>query len=99
MPEARHCLVHPPDRRVPPPQYSGKDGSFRMARKARKVTGGVDTHGEAHHAAVVDALGRQLANHEFPTTPRGYRALLSWLPVSGSWSGSGWKALAPMVRR
>ena len=50
-----------------------------MARKARKVTGGVDTHGETHHAAVIDALGRQLADREFPTTPRGYRALLSWL--------------------
>lgn len=50
-----------------------------MATKARKVTGGVDTHGQTHHAAVVDALGRQLADRQFPTTPRGYRALLSWL--------------------
>jgi transposase len=54
-----------------------------MARKARKVTGGVDTHGETHHAAVIDALGRQLADREFPTTPRGYRALLSWLAGFG----------------
>jgi transposase len=50
-----------------------------MATKARKVTGGVDTHGQTHHAAVIDALGRQLADRQFPTTPRGYRALLSWL--------------------
>lgn len=54
-----------------------------MARKTRKVTGGVDTHGETHHAAVVDTLGRQLADREFPTTPRGYRALLSWLAGFG----------------
>lgn len=54
-----------------------------MARKTRKVTGGVDTHGETHHAAVVDALGRQLADRQFPTTPRGYRALLSWLGSFG----------------
>jgi transposase len=54
-----------------------------MARKARKLTGGVDTHGETHHAAVVDALGRQLADREFPTTPRGYRTLLSWLASFG----------------
>lgn len=54
-----------------------------MARKTRKVTGGVDTHGETHHAAVLDALGRQLADREFPTTPRGYRALLSWLAGFG----------------
>src|SRR5438874_2448890 len=37
-----------------PYRCKGKDGSFRMVRKARKVTGGVDTHGETHHAAVVD---------------------------------------------
>jgi transposase len=54
-----------------------------MARKAQKVSGGVDTHGETHHAAVVDALGQQLADREFPTTPRGYRALLSWLAGFG----------------
>jgi transposase len=54
-----------------------------MATKARKVTGGVDTHGQTHHAAVVDALGRQLADRQFPTTPRGYRALLSWLAGFG----------------
>lgn len=54
-----------------------------MAIKAREVTGGVDTHGETHHVAVVDALGRQLADREFPTTPRGYRALLSWLAGFG----------------
>ena len=54
-----------------------------MARTARKVTGGVDTHGETHHAAVVDEVGRQLADREFPTTPRGYRALRSWLVSFG----------------
>jgi hypothetical protein len=45
--------------------------------------GGVDTHGEIHHAAVVDEVGRQLADREFPTTPRGYRALLVWLASFG----------------
>ena len=54
-----------------------------MATNARKVTGGVDTHGETHHAAVVDEVGRQLADREFPTTPRGYRALLVWLASFG----------------
>ena len=32
------------------------------------VTGGVDTHGQTHHAAVLDHLGRQLGDREFPTT-------------------------------
>ena len=43
----------------------------------------MDTHGETHHAAVVDALGWQVADREFSTTPRGYRAVLSWL--AGFW--------------
>ena len=47
------------------------------------VTGGVDTHGQTHHAAVLDQLGRQLGDPEFPTTPGGYRALLAWMAGHG----------------
>ena len=47
------------------------------------VTGGVDTHGQTHHAAVLDHLGRQLGDGEFPTTPGGYRALLAWMAGHG----------------
>lgn len=50
-----------------------------MTNSATIVTGGVDTHGQTHHAAVLDAVGRELGDHEFPTTPTGYRALLDWL--------------------
>ncbi|MGC5172097.1 IS110 family transposase [Microbacterium sp. DT81.1] len=53
------------------------------------VTGGVDTHGETHHAAVVDHVGRELGDREFPTTPSGYRALLSWLRGHGQLHGVG----------
>jgi hypothetical protein len=35
-----------------------KDDGSRMATNARKVIGDVDTHGETHHAAVVDEVGR-----------------------------------------
>ena len=48
------------------------------------VTGGVDTHGQSHHAAVIDHLGRQLGDREFPASPAGYRALVEWL------LGHGW---------
>lgn len=41
--------------------------------------GGVDTHGSAHHAAVVDGVGRWLGDREFPATAGGYRALLGWM--------------------
>lgn len=37
-----------------------------------EVFGGVDTHSLTHHAAVVDPLGRELADREFPATPAGY---------------------------
>jgi len=47
------------------------------------VTGGVDTHGQTHHAAALDPVGRQLGDREFPTTPAGYRALLNWLQGYG----------------
>ena len=47
------------------------------------VTGGVDTHGETHHAAVIDQVGRPVADAEFPTTPAGYQALLAWLRAQG----------------
>jgi len=54
-----------------------------MTTTTLDVTGGVDTHGKTHHAGVLDPLGRQLGDREFPTTPAGYRALLSWLRSYG----------------
>ena len=54
-----------------------------MTNLATAVTGGVDTHGQTHHAAVLDHVGRELGDREFPTTPSGYRALLSWLRGHG----------------
>lgn len=50
----------------------------------QEVYGGVDTHAEVHHAAVVDWLGRRLGHREFPTNPAGYRALRCWLASHGS---------------
>ena len=54
-----------------------------MTTEAPGVTGGVDTHGQTHHAAVLDHLGRQLGDREFPTTPSGYRTLLAWVSSHG----------------
>ena len=50
-----------------------------MTTSTSCVTGGVDTHGQTHHAAVLDHLGRQLGDREFPASPSGYAALLAWL--------------------
>lgn len=46
---------------------------------ALEVFGGVDTHSLTHHAAVVDTLGRELDDCEFPATVAGYEALKNWL--------------------
>jgi transposase len=54
-----------------------------MAQQGRSVVGGVDTHGETHHAAVIDEVGRQLGDRQFLATAAGYRRLLAWLRRHG----------------
>jgi transposase len=51
--------------------------------ETRAVTGGVDTHADAHVAAALDPIGGLLGVREFPATPAGYAA--SWR----GWAGSG----------
>jgi transposase len=55
-----------------------------MTTIARTVTGGVDTHLDVHVAAVLDERGALLGTESFPTTPRGYAALLGWLEGFGT---------------
>ena len=55
----------------------------------RVVIGGVDTHGQTHHAAVIDDVGRQLDDREFPANPAGYRALSTWLAGHGTLTAVG----------
>jgi transposase len=62
---------------------SERDDTSSMAAKKRPVTGGVDTHGKTHHAAVLDQVGRVLGDHQFPATAAGYQALLAWLRSFG----------------
>lgn len=55
-----------------------------MAVTTGVVTGGVDTQSRTHHAAVVDYLGRELGDREFPATAAGYAALVGWLQSFGA---------------
>ncbi|MDE3724948.1 MULTISPECIES: IS110 family RNA-guided transposase [Nocardiopsis] len=48
------------------------------------VTAGVDTHGHTHHVAVIDPLGRHLADREFEATGQGYLDLAAWLLSHGT---------------
>ena len=43
------------------------------------VTGGVDTHADAHVVAALNHIGGLLGTESFPTTPVGYQRLLAWL--------------------
>ncbi|MCF6475391.1 IS110 family transposase [Nonomuraea sp. MG754425] len=47
------------------------------------VAGGVDTHQDTHTAAVIDLVGRVLGTEQFPATPAGYTALLTWMRTFG----------------
>jgi transposase len=52
-------------------------------QQVREVIGGVDTHGATHHAAVIDPIGRHLADEQFPATAAGCAALTAWLAGHG----------------
>jgi transposase len=54
-----------------------------IVEAARTVTGGIDTHGEVHVAAVLDEVGGLLGTESFPAEPDGYSALLAWLSGFG----------------
>src|SRR4051794_19984446 len=47
------------------------------------VTVGVDTHRDTHHAAVIDEVGRKIADASFVTTSSGYQALVEWARSHG----------------
>jgi transposase len=49
-----------------------------IADPGRRVTVGIDTHGEVHVVAVLDERGRLLATGSFATTSSGHRRLERW---------------------
>jgi transposase len=60
-----------------------------MTSTRRVVTVGVDTHSDTHHVAVIDEVGRPLADAGFPTTPAGYRRLVAWAGEHGEVAAFG----------
>jgi transposase len=60
-----------------------------IVEAARAVTGGIDTHGEVHVAAVLDEIGGLLGTESFRANPDGYAELLSWLGTFGEISKVG----------
>jgi transposase len=52
-------------------------------RSQSEVIGGVDSHAATHQGAVLDRNGRLFGCEQFPATPSGYSALLSWMRSFG----------------
>jgi transposase len=52
--------------------------------ETRAITGGVDTHADAHVAAALDPIGGLPGGQEFPATAAGYARLLAWLGGFGT---------------
>ena len=52
--------------------------------ETRAITGGVDTHADAHVAAALDPIGGLPGVQEFPATAAGYARLLAWLGGFGT---------------
>ena len=48
------------------------------------VYGGIYTHADTHHVAVVDAHGHQLVDVQIPTTTAGYRTAVRFFQA---WPG------------
>ncbi len=48
------------------------------------LVAGIDTHKHTHHVAIIDHLGRPLADEEFPATGRGYARVIEFLHARGS---------------
>lgn len=55
----------------------------KQTRQAGLIYGGVDTHQQSHHAAVLGAGDQVLADRAFPATGSGYAQLLDWLAGYG----------------
>jgi transposase len=57
--------------------------AMTIVDSSRPITGGVDTHLDAHVAAALDANGGVLGVESFATTPVGFVALHDWLCAFG----------------
>jgi transposase len=59
-----------------------------MTNQAQRV-GGVDSHKDTIHVAVITEIGQPVADHEFPTTVAGYRRAVAWLIEHGPLAAVG----------
>lgn len=53
-------------------------------RRQARLTVGVDTHADTHHAVILDEHGIRLADRSFAATAAGYRELTAWSSSFGT---------------
>ncbi|MEJ7648812.1 MAG: transposase [Nakamurella sp.] len=59
-----------------------------MAEQQERV-GGIDSHKDTIHVAVISDVGQPVGDQEFPTTTGGYRKAVGWLIEHGPLSAVG----------
>lgn len=57
--------------------------------KAQGRFGGIDSHKDTIHVAVISDTGQHVADHEFATTTTGYRKAVGWLIAHGPLTAVG----------
>lgn len=62
---------------------TGSKGTTIMTNTDRLI-GGIDSHKDTIHVAVITEIGTPIDDHEFPTTTAGYRKAITWLTTHGS---------------
>lgn len=72
------CLTGPAG--VDPPEPKGTT----IVTNLETGIGGVDSHKDTTHVAVITAVGQPVADQEFPTTEGGHRRAIAWLVGYGS---------------
>lgn len=77
------CLTGPAG--ADPP---GLKGSTIMTNE-RDAIGGIDSHKDTIHVAVITGTGAPVADREFPTTTAGYRRAVAWLIGHGPLAAVG----------
>lgn len=48
-----------------------------------RIVAGIDTHGAAHHVAVLDEQGKHVGDKEFPASAAGYSQIINYLTGHG----------------
>jgi len=67
----------------------GSERASTIMTNERGRVGGIDSHQDTIHVAVLTDIGQPLADQEFPTTQAGYRRAVGWLIGHGPLSAVG----------